>query len=51
MEEDESIATISESTSYLHGVRSGRVTAVGKPVKKGGNVAFTEGYVKTTSRL
>ena len=46
LEDGEGIATISESTSYLQGVRKGRVTAVGKVIKKGRSVAFTEGYVK-----
>jgi len=46
LEEDEGIATISESTSFLQGVRSGRVTAYGSVIKKGRAVAFTEGYVK-----
>ena len=46
LEEDEGIATISESTSFIQGVRNGRVTAVGSVIKKGRAVAFTEGYVK-----
>jgi acyl-CoA thioesterase len=48
LEKDEGIATISESTSYLEGVRNGRVTATGKVIKKGHSVAFTEGCVKKT---
>ncbi len=46
LEKDEGIATISESTSYLQGVRKGSITAVGKVIKKGRSVAFTEGCVK-----
>ncbi|TFH49421.1 MAG: PaaI family thioesterase, partial [Methanothrix sp.] len=47
LEEDAAIATISESTSFLQGVRSGRIAAAGKVVKKGRNVAFMEGDVKS----
>jgi len=47
LEDDENIATISESTSFLQGVRSGRIAATGKVVKKGRNVAFMEGDVKS----
>jgi acyl-CoA thioesterase len=46
LENGEHIATISESTSYLEGVRSGKIIAKGRVVKKGRNVAFTEGCVK-----
>lgn len=46
IENGESIATISESTSYLQGVRSGKIIAKGRVVKKGRHVAFTEGCVK-----
>lgn len=42
----ERIATISESTSYLRGVRSGKLIALGKVVKQGRRVAFTEGEVR-----
>lgn len=45
LEEGERIATISESTSFLLGVRKGRVVAEGRVVKKGRHVAFTEGTV------
>jgi uncharacterized protein (TIGR00369 family) len=41
----ERIATISESTSFLRGVREGSVVAVGRVVKRGRRVAFTEGEV------
>ncbi len=46
LKEGERIATISESTSYLEGVRSGKIIAIGNVIKKGRQVAFTEGYVK-----
>jgi acyl-CoA thioesterase len=46
LENGESIATISESTSYLEGARSGKIIAKGRVVKKGRHVAFTEGCVK-----
>ena len=39
------IATISESTSYLQGVKSGQITATGRVIKKGRSFAFTEGEV------
>jgi len=46
LDEGEGIATISESTSYLQGVRDGRITARGQVVKRGRRIAFTEGYVQ-----
>lgn len=46
LENGERIATISESTSYLEGVRSGKIIAKGRVAKKGKHVAFTEGYLK-----
>jgi acyl-coenzyme A thioesterase PaaI-like protein len=46
LENGEQIVTISESTSYLEGFRSGKIIAKGKVVKKGRHLAFTEGYVK-----
>ncbi|MDM7911599.1 MAG: PaaI family thioesterase [Methanotrichaceae archaeon] len=46
LEEGERIATISESTSFLQGIREGRVVARGRVVKKGRHVAFTEGTVE-----
>jgi acyl-CoA thioesterase len=39
------IATISESTSFLQGIRNGRIRAAGKGVKKSRRVAFMEGTV------
>lgn len=41
------IATISESTSFLQGVRSGMIRAVGEVVKKGRSVAFMKGQVSS----
>ena len=35
LSEGECIATISESTSYLQGVRGGKILAIGKVIKKG----------------
>ncbi len=46
LEEGERIATISESTSYLRGVRDGKVQAEAEVVRKGRQVAFLEGCVK-----
>jgi acyl-CoA thioesterase len=46
LKEGECIATISESTSYLQGVCGGKILAIGKVIKKGRQVAFTEGYVR-----
>jgi acyl-CoA thioesterase len=39
------IATISESTSFLQGIRIGKVISKGRVVKKGRQVAFTQGTV------
>ena len=47
LDEGAGIATISESTSFLQGVRSGRIKATGKVVKKGRSIAFMEGYVQS----
>jgi len=46
LREGECIATISESTSYLQGVRGGNILAIGKVIKKGRQVAFTEGFIR-----
>ncbi|OPY44284.1 MAG: hypothetical protein A4E47_01667 [Methanosaeta sp. PtaU1.Bin028] len=43
IKEGELIATISESTDYLRGVRAGRVVATGLVRRSGRRVAFTEG--------
>jgi len=45
LDEDEGIATISESTSFLQGIRKGRVTATARVVKRGRSIAFLEGEV------
>ena len=45
LDEDEGIATISESTSFLQGIRKGRVTATARVIKRGRSVAFLEGEV------
>lgn len=42
LDEDEGIATISESTSFMQGIRKGRVTATARVVKRGRSVAFME---------
>ena len=47
LEKGAGIATISESTSFLQGVQSGRIAAMGKVIKKGRSVAFMEGHVKS----
>ena len=47
LEEEAGIATISESTTFLQGVRSGRITARGRVIKRGRSVAFLEGEVKS----
>jgi len=41
----EGIATISESTSFIKGVRDGVVYAEGRVIRKGRRVAFCEGEV------
>jgi acyl-CoA thioesterase len=46
MDERESIATISESTSYFWGVREGEIVANGSVIRKARQVAFTEGQVR-----
>ncbi len=45
LEDGERIATVSESTSFLQGIRKGKAIAKGRVVKKGRQVAFTEGMV------
>lgn len=45
LDEGQSIATISESTSFLQGIRKGSITATGRVIKIGRNVAFLEGEV------
>ena len=41
----EGIATISESTSFIQGVRDGVLIAEGRVIKKGRRIAFAEGDV------
>jgi uncharacterized protein (TIGR00369 family) len=43
--ENEGIATISESTSFVKGVREGSITAEANVIKKGRRVAFAEAEV------
>jgi len=45
LKEHEGIATISESTSFVKGVREGVIVAEGKVIKKGRRVAFAEAEV------
>jgi acyl-CoA thioesterase len=45
LKEHEGIATISESTSFVKGVREGVITAEAKVIKKGRRVAFAEAEV------
>jgi len=45
LEDGEAIATISESTSFLQGIRKGSIAARAKVVKRGRTVAFLEGRV------
>ena len=46
LDDEDRIATISETTSYLQGARKGKITAEGRVVRKGQQVAFAEGCVK-----
>jgi uncharacterized protein (TIGR00369 family) len=43
--ENEGIATISESTSFVKGIKRGGIIAEGRVIKKGRRVAFAEGEV------
>ena len=45
LDDGEAIATISENTSFLQGIRNGSIFAQAKVVKKGRAVAFVEGRV------
>ncbi|MCJ7794654.1 MAG: PaaI family thioesterase, partial [Methanoregulaceae archaeon] len=45
LSQKEGIATISESTSFIRGVREGVLIAEGRVIKKGRRVAFAEGDV------
>jgi acyl-CoA thioesterase len=46
LDKGELIATISENTSYLRGVRGGKVYAEAQVVRKGRQIAFTEGCIR-----
>ncbi|MCJ7444125.1 MAG: PaaI family thioesterase [Methanotrichaceae archaeon] len=46
LDEVEQIATISENTSYLTGIKEGKIIAQGWVIKKGRQVAFTEAIVR-----
>ena len=48
--ETEGIATISESTSFIKGVRDGAILAEGRVIKKGRRVAFMEGEVRADNQ-
>jgi uncharacterized protein (TIGR00369 family) len=50
LSEEEGIATISESTSFVKGTREGVIFAEGRVVRKGRRVAFMEGEVWTGNR-
>jgi acyl-CoA thioesterase len=45
LSEGEGIATISESTSFIRGVREGTIIAKAQVIRKGRRVAFTESTV------
>jgi acyl-CoA thioesterase len=45
LKEQEGIATIAESTSFVKGVREGMIVAEAKVIKKGRRVAFAEAEV------
>ena len=42
----ERVATVSEATNFMKGARDGKVVAIGRVVKKGRRIAFTEGEVR-----
>ncbi|MFZ1126884.1 PaaI family thioesterase [Methanoregula sp.] len=46
LEMTEGIATISESTSFIKGIRDGVILAEGRVIRKGRRVAFCEGEVR-----
>ena len=47
LEDGAVIATISESTTFLRGVRSGKISALGRVAKLGRSIAFLEGEVRS----
>lgn len=46
LSKDEGIATISESTSFIRGVREGTIVAEAQVIRKGRRVAFMESTVR-----
>lgn len=46
LDENDRIATISETTSFFRGVREGRIVAEGRVTRIGRQVAFAEGQVR-----
>lgn len=51
LDKTSAIATISQCTSFLQGVKSGRINAAGEVVKKGRSVAFMRGRVSSEAGL
>ena len=47
LEDGAAIATITESTAFLQGIRSGRISARGRVAKLGRSIAFIEGEVRS----
>jgi len=47
LDENDRIATISETTSFFRGVREGRIVAEGRVTRIGRQVAFAEGQVRS----
>ena len=47
LDKEAAIATISQCTSFLQGVRNGRIGAAGEVVKRGRSVAFMRGRVSS----
>lgn len=47
LDKGSAIATISQCTSFLQGVKCGRINAAGEVVKKGRSVAFMRGRVSS----
>ena len=47
LDKEAAIATISECTSFLQGVKSGRINAAGEVIKRGRSVAFMRGRVSS----
>jgi len=44
---EQGIATISESTTFIKGVKNGVILAEGRVIRKGRRVAFAEGFVRS----